>query len=323
MLLKQSYTRHLAYLLQSLNGLIFSVFCIGMIVIIPVQLSFAEAIKYGPTKSGETLWKIAQRNVPDRSITIEQVAYAIYSANPAAFQSKNINQLLRGVTLNIPEARTILQTSNTDAKRFISVLQADAKQLSKAKKNSSIFSRKVRRYKKQLRKYRRNSRAWRRTYKKLSRSKRNLATSQRKVTRLNKLLSEKTNLKPSTPSIVKSPQQGNIAQNPSTTKAGQALISQEEIDKTNIALNKFTNKNAGGKTPVNNTIATLNSINDAPTTLKQAATPAPVNNNNRQKTDWFSFANENLIFIAGIINALILLFVLYKLFEKKEEPDFY
>ncbi len=62
---------------------------------------------YGPVKSTDTLWSIATRARPDSSVTIHQTLVAIYRANPDAFADGNINNLLRGKVLNLPDASTI------------------------------------------------------------------------------------------------------------------------------------------------------------------------------------------------------------------------
>lgn len=56
---------------------------------------------YGPVRSGETLWPIAQKLKP-RGITTQQMAMALLRANPQAFIDNNVNNLRAGVTLTIP-----------------------------------------------------------------------------------------------------------------------------------------------------------------------------------------------------------------------------
>lgn len=62
---------------------------------------------YGPVKSSDTLWSISSRARPDNSVSIHQTLVAIYRANPEAFADGNINNLLKGKVLNIPDAETI------------------------------------------------------------------------------------------------------------------------------------------------------------------------------------------------------------------------
>ena len=56
---------------------------------------------YGPVRSGETLWPIAQKLKP-RGITTQQMAMALLRANPQAFIDNNVNNLRAGATLTIP-----------------------------------------------------------------------------------------------------------------------------------------------------------------------------------------------------------------------------
>lgn len=56
---------------------------------------------YGPVRSGETLWPIAQKLKP-RGITTQQMAMALLRANPQAFIDNNVNNLRAGATLTVP-----------------------------------------------------------------------------------------------------------------------------------------------------------------------------------------------------------------------------
>jgi len=55
----------------------------------------------------DTLWSISSRARPDRSVSIQQALVAIYRANPDAFANGNINNLLKGKILEIPDAQTM------------------------------------------------------------------------------------------------------------------------------------------------------------------------------------------------------------------------
>ncbi len=63
--------------------------------------------RYGPVKTTDTLWSISARARQDHSISIQQALVAIYRANPDAFADGNINNLLKGKVLNIPDAETM------------------------------------------------------------------------------------------------------------------------------------------------------------------------------------------------------------------------
>lgn len=327
MTLKQSTFFHLP---QLIKGLMFV--ALFTLAFMSVQPTFAKSFSYGPTKSGETLWKIATTNLPKKSFSVEQFVYAIYRTNPSAFQSGNINLLLRGITLKIPGNKLIVSTSNIEAKKQINRLQANAKKLSIAKKNSKRFKRQVKKYQKKLRRYRRNSKAWKRTYQRLARLKRNLAVSKRKVIHLNKLFSEKLDLpknisqkdvdetnkklakftdaeknKLNTPSKQTTPLKVTN-QNKTLKTSGNKIV----VDKSNNPKPvKIINQNSGNQQLLRNELTTNQSQVQPPSLFARM-----------QKINWFTLISENLILIAGVINGLILLFVLFKLFERKEEPDF-
>lgn len=63
--------------------------------------------RYGPVSSMDTLWSIATKVRPSRSVSIQQTLVAIYRANPDAFSNGNINNLLKGKVLDIPGESSI------------------------------------------------------------------------------------------------------------------------------------------------------------------------------------------------------------------------
>jgi len=60
--------------------------------------------RYGPVAAGETLWSIAETNLPSADVTMNQMMIAIVELNPRAFRDGNINRLLRGAELRLPDA---------------------------------------------------------------------------------------------------------------------------------------------------------------------------------------------------------------------------
>jgi len=62
------------------------------------------ADRYGPVASGDTLWSIAQAHLPAGDVTMDQMMIAIVELNTAAFRDGNINRLLRGAELEMPDA---------------------------------------------------------------------------------------------------------------------------------------------------------------------------------------------------------------------------
>ena len=57
---------------------------------------------YGPVRSSDTLWSIAARFRPDKSISVQRMMLAILEANPQAFAIRNVNALNAGAILRIP-----------------------------------------------------------------------------------------------------------------------------------------------------------------------------------------------------------------------------
>ncbi|MCL5255553.1 MAG: hypothetical protein M1363_05400, partial [Gammaproteobacteria bacterium] len=66
------------------------------------QPTNGERQTHGPTTSSDTLWLIANRYHPDRSVSVYQTMVAFMEKNPHAFPNNNIHELLRGVHLHVP-----------------------------------------------------------------------------------------------------------------------------------------------------------------------------------------------------------------------------
>ena len=71
--------------------------------------------EYGPVRSGQTLWGIAQEWSRGSGLGINQVMIAIQRENPEAFLNNNINLLKRGAILRMPESAQIEQISAATA----------------------------------------------------------------------------------------------------------------------------------------------------------------------------------------------------------------
>ena len=69
---------------------------------------------YGPVRSNETLWGIAERVRP-AGVSVHQMMVALYRANPAAFLNGNINLLKKGSVLRIPERDELRQIGRREA----------------------------------------------------------------------------------------------------------------------------------------------------------------------------------------------------------------
>ena len=82
----------------------------------PPAGNLPSSATYGPVRSGETLWPIAQKLKP-RGITTKQMAMALLRANPLAFIDNNINKLRAGAVLTVPPLGEIQQLDATAAAR--------------------------------------------------------------------------------------------------------------------------------------------------------------------------------------------------------------
>ncbi|MGD2128883.1 MAG: FimV/HubP family polar landmark protein [Lysobacterales bacterium] len=80
----------------------------------PAQL-LAGGGKYGPVKSGETLWGIASAWSSGSGMDVNRVMIAIQRANPSAFLKNNINLLKRGAILRMPAMEEVSEISSATA----------------------------------------------------------------------------------------------------------------------------------------------------------------------------------------------------------------
>lgn len=77
--------------------------------------SAPAATTYGPVKSSDTLWEIALKVRPGRSISVHKTMLAIQRLNPEAFINGNINLLRKGQVLRVPDSQQINELSRQEA----------------------------------------------------------------------------------------------------------------------------------------------------------------------------------------------------------------
>ena len=77
--------------------------------------SLAVAGEYGPTNRNDSLWKVAKKVNQYNDVSIEQMMMALYKANPTVFYKNNVNALMEGKTLKIPEKAEIVKLSKKQA----------------------------------------------------------------------------------------------------------------------------------------------------------------------------------------------------------------
>ncbi|MDD5274494.1 MAG: hypothetical protein PHR16_00230 [Methylovulum sp.] len=80
-----------------------------------VRVAVTNRGQYGPTVKNDTLWNIAERVSRQAGVSIEQMMIALYEANPGAFYKQNVNALLAGKTLKIPDKNVVLKFSRQQA----------------------------------------------------------------------------------------------------------------------------------------------------------------------------------------------------------------
>ena len=74
------------------------------------------ASNYGPTRSNDTVWGIAKKLLSNNNgISHEQMMMALFENNPKAFYKNNINALMKGQVLQVPDNDAVNQLSAQQA----------------------------------------------------------------------------------------------------------------------------------------------------------------------------------------------------------------
>jgi len=68
---------------------------------------------------GDTLWSLAFRERPDLDLSMDQTMLAIVDLNPTAFPNGNVNQMLSGMTLELPDRQQIETIDRQSARQAI------------------------------------------------------------------------------------------------------------------------------------------------------------------------------------------------------------
>lgn len=89
--------------------------------VISKQLLAETAATYGPVKTGDKLWDIAEKVRPDATVGRHQMIIALLKTNPQAFRTPcNIQSLQIGYTLTIPTLTVIHAVSDKEAATLLS-----------------------------------------------------------------------------------------------------------------------------------------------------------------------------------------------------------
>ncbi|PCJ44153.1 MAG: hypothetical protein COA99_07205, partial [Moraxellaceae bacterium] len=78
-----------------------------------------EGRSYGPTRSADSLWKIARNLKPSSSVSIQQTMVAIQRLNPDAFINGNINLLKKGKVIRGPSIAQARELTTREAISFV------------------------------------------------------------------------------------------------------------------------------------------------------------------------------------------------------------
>ena len=88
----------------------------------PYDWAQAGAIpaKFGPVLDGQSLWRVARRINESMNVSIDQMMWALYRANPQAFSADDVTSLQAGSVLTIPEESFVREVTELGAVRLLS-----------------------------------------------------------------------------------------------------------------------------------------------------------------------------------------------------------
>ncbi len=78
----------------------------------------ASPQQLAPVQAADTLWRLATKARPDEQVAMVQVVYALWQANPHAFNQSDINALRIGSVLQIPARSQMLAIPLTEARQW-------------------------------------------------------------------------------------------------------------------------------------------------------------------------------------------------------------
>ena len=88
-------------------------------------------------QSGDTLWALALKMRPNRSVSVQQTMVAIQQANPAAFIGDNINLLRKGQVLRAP---TLSEIQRTDVQEAIAAVKQQTQTWKQQSQQAPVIS---------------------------------------------------------------------------------------------------------------------------------------------------------------------------------------
>ncbi len=75
--------------------------------------------KFGPVLEGQSLWRVARRINESMGVSIDQMMWALYRANPSAFTGSDVSTLQAGSILTIPDESFVREVTELGAVRLL------------------------------------------------------------------------------------------------------------------------------------------------------------------------------------------------------------
>lgn len=93
----------------------------------PYDWAQAGAIpkKFGPVLEGQSLWRVARRINESMNVSIDQMMWALFRANPQAFIGNDVESLQAGSILTIPEESFVREATELGAVRLLNTAKKE------------------------------------------------------------------------------------------------------------------------------------------------------------------------------------------------------
>ena len=107
----------------------------------PYDWAQAGAIpeKFGPVLEGQSLWRVARRINESMNVSIDQMMWALFRANPEAFINNDVSTLQSGSVLSIPTESFVREVTELGAVRLLNPLPTPVPIVESTQENTEVI----------------------------------------------------------------------------------------------------------------------------------------------------------------------------------------
>ena len=102
--------------------------------------SGAIPTKFGPVLEGQSLWRVARRINEAMDVSIDQMMWGLFRANPEAFSGNDVSSLIAGSVLTVPNEAYVREFTEMGAVRMLNPELVESDSSSSSITNSELVS---------------------------------------------------------------------------------------------------------------------------------------------------------------------------------------